>query len=490
MRGTPGSGSGAGGDELAALRRRVADLHAIVENVEDGLVLVDQDGVIQYINQAYLQFLGITAEQAVGRPVQAVIENTRMHVVVRTGVPEVGWTQKIKGHEMVVKRLPIFQDGKLVGAVGSVMFKDISELKALAARVGLLQAKVEYYERELKDLRGARYTFDHIISISPSMARAKDLARRAAQSDASILLLGESGTGKELFAHAIHHASPRAAGPLVRINCAAIPAELLEAELFGYEAGAFTGARRGGKPGKFELASRGTLLLDEIGDMPLAMQAKILRVLQEREVERVGAVGPVPVDVRIIAATHQDLEALVAAGRFREDLYYRLNVISLRIPPLRERAEDVPALAEYTLSRLAEEQGALPKRLAPDVLSLLVRYPWPGNARELVNLMERLIHTAEGAVIQRSDLPPGFAARLGLPVPPGGPVPAPASPGGARSGRPPLGAALAEAERQEIRRALELAGGNRSQAARLLGIHRATLYEKLRRHRLCDPASG
>lgn len=459
-----------------ALLAEVDTLREILDHAYECIVVVDRDGFITRMNRTYEEFLGLAPGEVVGRHVTEVIENTRMHLVARSGVPEVGWAQKIKGQDRIVQRIPILRDGQVVGAVGKFMFKDMAELRALTQRVGLLESKVELYEQELKKIRGSRYTFDQIVGRSGALAEAKRLALRAAQSQASILLLGESGTGKELFAHAIHQSSSRAPGPFVRVNCAAIPPDLLESELFGHDEGAFSGARKGGKPGKLELAHKGTIFLDEVADMPLAMQAKILRAVQEREIERVGGLHTFRVDVRIIAATNADLEQRVAEGRFRADLYYRLNVIAIRLPPLRERLEDIPLLVEHGLARLAEEQGAPPRRLSPGLLELLCRHAWPGNVREMLNLLERLVYTADSSVIDVDDLPPGWAHRLGTPAV--GPAEQPAAGGSA------LERNRAEAERVALAGALQQARGNKREAARLLGIHRSTLYDKLAKYGL------
>lgn len=466
---------------IAQLEAEVQILQEILDNAYECIVVVDRNGYIIRLNRPYEEFLGIPAGSALGKHVTEVIENTRMHLVAASGVAEVGYTQRIKGQDRIVQRIPLVRDGQVLGAVGKFMFKDMGELRALTQRVGLLESKVELYEQELKSIRGARFTFDQILGQSAALTQAKQLGLRAAQSNAAILLLGESGTGKELFAHAIHDASSRAAGPFIRVNCSAIPPDLLESELFGYEDGAFSGARKGGKPGKWELAHRGTLLLDEIADMPLAMQAKILRAVQEKEVERVGGLHPVQVDVRIIAATNADLEQRVAEGRFRADLFYRLNVISLRLPPLRERREDVPLLVRQGLARLAEEQGAPRKQIRPELMRLLEQYHWPGNVRELLNLLERLAFTVDSPEIGVADLPPALARKLQA----DGMVPALDGPGAAPTGAGlPLHSSVAETERRTLQQALERARGSRTAAARLLGIHRSTLYDKLRKHGL------
>jgi len=310
-----------------------------------------------------------------------------------------------------------------------------------------------------------------ILGKSPAIKKVLSLIAKVAPRDSTVLILGESGTGKELVARAIHARSRRRKGPFVPVNCGAIPEELLESELFGYERGAFTGASRS-KPGRFELAHGGTLFLDEVSEMSPKLQVKLLRVLQERVVERLGSEEPRPVDLRIIAATNRDLEKEVAEGRFREDLYFRLNVIPLRLPPLRERREDIPLLAEHFLKKFCEREEVPLKRLSPEALECLKNYSWPGNVRELENLMERLVVLVEEDLIQEEDLPEHLR---GLSRPPGL-ITVDIPPQGLDLRR-----TLLEIEKAFILKALELSGGVRTQAAKLLGLKRTTLVEKMKR---------
>ena len=315
----------------------------------------------------------------------------------------------------------------------------------------------------------ARYTFADICGHSPALGQARELARRAAQAECDVLLLGESGTGKELFAQAIHRASPRQAGPFVPIDCAAIPRELLEAELFGYAPGAFSGATKEGKPGKFELAHGGTVFLDEIGEMPVEMQTKLLRVLQERQVVRLGGLAPVAVDFTVIAATHRALEEMASQGQFRRDLLYRLDVMRIAIPPLRERPQDIRLLVEDYWARKSREWGK-EIRLSEAALRVLEQYRWPGNVREVVNVVERLMVSATTFVIEPEDLPPSLQQDL--------------AEGTSLKSLWHLQAAVAAAERCTLHKALRQAGGNRKEAARLVGLSRASFYRKLKQHGL------
>ena len=267
-----------------------------------------------------------------------------MHIVARTEQKEIGDLQKIEGNLMIADRIPLYLDNKLIGAVGYVIFRDLSEMNSYIKVVQHMEKQLDFYKKELQKALGGNYTFNNIVGESAAISKAKDLARKVSSSKSNVLIIGESGTGKELFAQAIHNESERSQYPIIKINCGTIPSELFESELFGYESGAFTGAKKDGKPGKFELANKSTIFLDEIGDLPLSMQVKLLRVIQEREIERIGAVKSQKVDVRIIAATNRNLEEMIKQNTFREDLYYRLNVINIKVPSLREREKIFLAL--------------------------------------------------------------------------------------------------------------------------------------------------
>ena len=320
--------------------------------------------------------------------------------------------------------------------------------------------------RELREALTERHRVEGIVGDSGQMQEVLSLVRRVAPSDATVLIRGESGTGKELIARALHYASPRAAGPLVKVNCAALAESLLEAELFGHEKGAFTGAIASRK-GRFELADGGSIFLDEIGDLPPHLQVKLLRVLQEREIERVGSSRPVKVDVRLLAATHRNLEALVREGRFRDDLYYRINVVTIMLPPLRERREDLPPLIDHFLRTFAEKNGKTVRGITREAREALLRYDYPGNIRELENLMERAVVLTRDDVIGMEDLPLTLEA------------PAPES--GEEAG---LIAAVEGLERRMIREALAKAEGTQTRAAELLGISERVLRYKLRKYGL------
>ncbi len=431
----------------------------------EGVLAVDRDARIVWIDDKYQALLGLEGE-VIGRVVEEVIPNSLMRQVVQTGEPRLLDIMEFSGRWFVVIRLP-FRDGEgqVQGAIGFVLYDKAEYLKPLFAKFSKLQEDLKRTRKELAGERRAKYTFSQFLGNSEVVREVKRLARRAAQMDSTVLLLGETGTGKELLAHAIHAASTRAPQPMVSVNVAAIPDTLLEAEFFGVAPGAYTGADRKGRQGKFQLADGGTLFLDEIGDMPLSMQTKLLRALQEKEIEPLGSNRVVRVDVRIIAATSRDLASLVRSGHFRADLYYRINVVPITLPPLSRRAEDVGILAEAILDRL-RIRGVGPRELDAGAIALLSAHDWPGNVRELHNVLERVCTLTEAPVLTAEH----FAAIL----------PPAAAPSVAAATAPSsLATAVAQAERAAIATALGHTGGNRSAAAKLLGISRASLYERM-----------
>ncbi|TYS14093.1 AAA family ATPase [Rossellomorea vietnamensis] len=434
-------------------------IETILENAFEWLVVVDDIGRILFINQNYCEFLEVDRDQAVGKHVTEVIENTRMHIVARTGTEEIADLQYIRGNYMIANRIPIEVDGRVVGAFGSVFFRDTSEWKQMSSHVKNLLSKIQSYIQDINN--GAKYTLSDISGGSRTLLELKQKVQTVAPSDISVLIRGESGTGKELFAHSIHQLSERSQQPFIKVNCAAIPEQLLESELFGYEEGAFTGARKGGKKGKFQLADKGTLFLDEIGDMPLNMQAKLLRVLQEGEVEPVGATVTEQVDVRIIAATNRPLEKMMEEKRFREDLYYRINVIPFTVPSLRERVEDIPSLSKKFMDKSAEKSGKRLKGLEPEVLQIFNRYSWPGNIRELENVIEASTYFTSGEMITVDSLPAYIKGDHSY-----------------KFDEKSLKEILEETEKRVIVQTLKSHNDRRS-AAKALGISKSSLYEKI-----------
>jgi len=434
-----------------------------------GTIIVDTAARIVWMSEHYADYLGVPdAAAALGRPVEEIIPNSQMRQVIETGQPIMLDLMDFGKGSFVVTRLPLRDaGGQVVGAVGFMLYDDPRHLAPLFSRYQQLRADLAEAERRLAEARRTKYTFSSFIGLSKRSADLKLAARRAARTASSLLILGETGTGKELLAQAIHAASPRAGGRFVAVNIAAIPESLLEAEFFGVAPGAYTGAERKGREGKLRLADGGTLFLDEIGEMSLALQAKLLRALQEREFEPVGSNRLEVVDVRIIAATSRNLEQMVADGSFRADLYYRLNVITLHTPPLRERAEDLPLLAEYLVDSICRQQGMPLHNISPTAIDRLRRHDWPGNVRELANVLERALLMSDGDLIDAPDIetvmPPFKAAPERVA-------------GEAERG---MAAVVAEAERKAILDALAHCRGNKAQAARLLGISRAALYEKI-----------
>ncbi|HMM21941.1 MAG TPA: sigma-54-dependent Fis family transcriptional regulator [Selenomonadales bacterium] len=459
--------------ELENVKKLKSTLESAIESIFEGIVVVDRDGTVTMMNQSYGEFIGVDAREMIGKHVVDVIPNTRMHIVAQTGKPEIAEVQRINENNVVVTRIPIIKEGEVVGAVGKVLFKDIKDFKVLARKLNDLQSELEYYKEELSKVRGGRYRIETIIGTSDKMEWLKTIAAKAAKGTSTVLVLGESGTGKEVFANAVHNAGPRQHAPFIKVNCAAVPENLLESELFGYEEGAFTGARKGGKPGKFELASGGTIFLDEIGDMSMAMQAKLLRVLQEREIERVGGTKTIKIDVRVIAATNRDLETMIEKGQFRQDLFYRLNVMTLSIPPLRERKEDIPLLCAALLRKINNQYPYGAEDVSPEAMQILLEYNWPGNVRELENILERAVNLMDDDVnIQPRHLPP-LLKKLNK-----------AGSSESDAAMSDLAGVMVSAERQAILRALEAAGGNRTKAAKLLGIHRSGFYQKLQKYQI------
>jgi PAS domain S-box-containing protein len=458
--------------ELENVKNLKSTLESAIESFFEGIVIVDKSGKVTMINQSYCDFLGVERAKVIGRQVVDVIPNTRMHVVAQGGKAEITEIQRINEHNCVVTRIPIVKDGETVGAVGKVVFKDVKDLKILFNKLTKLEFELEYYKEELQKVYGGKYTFDSIIGNSEKMEWIKSIAFKAAKGNSTVLILGESGTGKEVFAQAIHNGSIRSKDPFIKVNCAALPENLLETELFGYDEGAFTGAKKGGKPGKFELANKGTIFLDEIGDMPISMQVKLLRVLQEREVERVGGTKTIKLDLRVIAATNRDLTKMIEQGQFRQDLYYRLDIISLAIPPLRERMEDIPMLCDMLLKKINKRVQHYVEGTLPATLKLLMTYKWPGNVRELENVLERALNLMDDneVLIAPEHLPPVIKKTIKMTEP--------------IEVSENLAEILDDTEKQAILKVLEEAGGNKSKAAKLLGIHRSGFYQKLQKHNI------
>ncbi|PRX39931.1 PAS domain S-box-containing protein [Planifilum fimeticola] len=464
--------------EVLALTKQVTDLEsmksllqAIIDSSDEAISVVDARGIGILINPAYTRLTGLPPEEVIGKPADADIsEGESMHMkVLKTRKPVRGVPMKVGPNrkDVVVNVAPIIVDGELKGSVGII--HDMSEIKRL-------NRELERARRIIRTLE-AKYTFDDIIGESEGMRMAIDQARQAARTRATVLLRGESGTGKELFAHAIHNDSDRKYHQFVRVNCAAISESLLESELFGYEEGAFTGARPGGKKGLFEEASGGTIFLDEIGELAPNIQVKLLRVLQEKEVIRVGGTRPIPVDVRVIAATNVHLEKAIQEKRFREDLYYRLNVLPISIPPLRFRKEDLPLLAIHLIKKFNQEYGRNVEEIDDEALRALTEYDWPGNVRELENVLGRAMINMNFSErrMKKEHLPPLHGSAINR------------ASGPEISEEPgedseSLQEVLARTEREYIERVYRACRGNKTETARRLGISVRNLYYKLERY--------
>ena len=437
-------------------------LKAVLDALGDGVLAIDREERVWLVNPEYSRITGVPAAEILDRPLGNVRPGAMLPEVLRTGKPLSGVYRRVGEVEYLVDMAPIHIDGRLVGAV-SVM-KDSSEVLGMGKE---LERNQEHL-RVAQSLHGARYQLSDIIGLDPIVA----LARRGAETNRPVLISGESGTGKELFAQGIHNAGARSSQRFVPVNCAAIPSHLMESELFGYDEGAFTSARKGGKMGLFEFAHRGTIFLDEIGDLAPDLQAKLLRVLEEGRIRRVGSNREREVDVRVIAATNRDLEAMVERKAFREDLYFRLNVYHLQIPPLRHRRDEIPRIVQAICGAAGPRPGL---RIAPEVWQLFLDSGWPGHVRELRNALDYAVHMAAGEEIRLEHLPP-LLGRYGLPR---------GSPDAAGSQTPlaPLSDVLRQAERRALAAALDRFGrsvAGKREAARALGLSLATLYNRLK----------
>ena len=453
-------------------------LDSFLDATGECVIFVDQNGYIEVLSKAYAEFLQVDQQEAIGKHVTEVIENTRMHIVLATGQPELTQPQEIRGVKMIASRIPIFRNGEVVGAFGRVLFKDFHEVQDLYDKLTSMEEELSLYKSSLMEQHRTLFTIDDIITKDPGMHTLKEQIVRAARTSSNVLILGESGTGKELFAHAIHQCSRRNQYPFVSLNCGSIPSELLETELFGYTAGAFTGANPDGKIGLIQVADKGTFFLDEVAELPIGLQVKLLRFLQSREIKRLGSTTMEQADVRIIAATNKNLMEMVGRGAFREDLYYRLNVVAFQIPPLRKRPADIPLLAGFLAGKIGKREGIRDIEISDESIRCLKRYDWPGNVRELENMLENAINFMQAdRIIRKEQLPPRLV----------------------RAGRDAEGedfmkgsdqslkSAMESFEKALIRNMLNSHGYNKSKVASILGVSRTTLYDKLDRYDIQNP---
>ena len=437
---------------------------AVVESINDGVLVIDSYGIVKTINSEYSRITGVTND-IIGRPLALYRPGAQLPQTLKDGISRVGVYRKIKNREYVVDMAQIIVGNKVVGAVS--ICKSLTEVHKLAQELKKQNKKVEELEKQMSSIYTVKYTFDDIIGKDNDLMKLIQVAKKVSASNLPTLITGESGTGKELFSQAIHHASGRRDKPFIPVNCSAIPASLMESELFGYAEGAFTGAVKGGKAGLFEMANYGTVFLDEIGDLSYDVQAKLLRVLQEGSIRRIGEAKERKIDVRIVAATHRDLQQLVTKNQFRGDLFYRLNVVTLHVPSLRERKSDIPFIIHSLLPKHPEYE------IDEDTMNLLISYEWPGNIRELKNVIDYAVCMAEKETISFQHLPELMRKHSSYYA--------------LEERNDTLKAIVYEAEKKHLLNILHRYGTNveeRKEVAKLLGISLATLYNKMKLHNI------
>ncbi len=465
--------------EYSKTKNLLKTLETVLDHSYEGIVVVDQDGKILSLNKSYARHVHVNEKDAIGKPLNIINSNSKLYDTLETGRIDIGVEHAVGNEELIVMRIPIFKGNEIVGAVGKILFRDVKEIESLLKKIGINDNRKSGHNSKRKHVKGARYTFDNIVHNSAERKKVIAIAKKISKTDSTVLVTGESGSGKELIAHSIHNESLRRFGSFVSINCAAIPENLMESEFFGYEKGAFTGADTNGKTGKFELANGGTLFLDEIGEMPYGMQGKLLRILQEKEIMRIGGLETIDLDVRIICATNKDLKEMVKEKTFRSDLYYRLNVINIEMPPLRKTKEDIDLLVNYFVGKLKKNKRFEIDGVEKDVISAMQKYDWPGNVRELRNAVERLASLNDNGMLVSEYLPEEITQSMG----------------GQGSGhieephvdnKLSLKENLHAYERKIVLGALERAKGDKGMAAESLGISRAGMYQKIREHGIKD----
>lgn len=444
-------------------KAKVWFLH-ILNSIYDGVLIIDDDFIVRYINPEYTRLTGVTADKIIGQKLNDIRPGAILPQVISTGVPMAGVYRREGEIEYVVDMAPIIIDDRVVGGVSIV--KNVTEVQRLIKEINKFKKKNSRLTKMVEHAYQARYNFKDLVGQSKLMQKTIQFAKKIANSASDVIITGESGTGKELFAQAIHNTSNRSGGPFVALNCASLTSSLVESELFGYEDGAFTGARKGGKTGLFEIADGGTIFLDEISELSLDIQGKLLRVLQERTVRKVGEAGEIAIDIRVIAATNRSLVEMVTEGRFRRDLFYRLNVLNLHLPPLREREDDVCLLAEYFLAQFSQNIGR-PFRFSKGVYDILLHCNWTGNIRELRNAIEFAANMCEENVITPLHLPPVILVDNTT----------------FETETKTLENIVRETERKIITNALQSVGftvEGKRKVAKQLGISLATLYNKIK----------
>ncbi|MDH6456603.1 PAS domain S-box-containing protein [Fusobacterium sp. PH5-7] len=436
----------------------------IFDSLYDGILIVDKEGIVRYINPAYTRITKVEEKNIIGRYLSEVRPGSRLTDVVKDEKMELGAHRKMGDVEYLVNMVPIYEDGKVIGGIS--LLNELIDIYKLTEKLNLSKIIIQNLKEHVKTLGNGKYSFDDIITVDEKSIEVKEFAKRIALADSNVLITGESGTGKELYASAIHNFSARKDFPFIPVNCASFEKNLIESELFGYEEGSFTGAKKNGKTGLFQLAQGGTLFLDEIGELEYGLQGKLLRVLQEKSIRKIGGSKEIPIDVRLICATNKNLEQMIEENTFRRDLYYRIAIMPMSIPPLREKKNDIKAIAEKFLSDLSMKYRK-EVRLNGNALKVLKEYDWPGNIRELKNIIEFTFSMAEGNEIKAEHLPINMKNNINE-----------------NENILPLSEIVREAEQNYLKKVIEIYGDSvegKKKAAKALNISLATLYNKLER---------
>jgi transcriptional regulator with PAS, ATPase and Fis domain len=451
-------------------------LRFILRNPYESCIIVDPDAKVQFMDRGSEKLFGLSQGGAKDVDIRKFVHESGLPLVLDTGKPMIGRIFKVKDGKSIGSAYPIIRNNQIVGGIGRIIFHSLEELQKVTAEVSKLKREIDYLKEKEQSEYRSNYEFDDIVGRSASVNETVDFAKKIALVNTDVLILGESGTGKELFAHSIHSLAHKSR-PFVKVNCPAIPFDLAESELFGYAQGAFSGALSSGKPGKFEMGNNGTVFLDEISSLPLSVQAKLLRVLQEREIERLGSTRPIKLKFKLIAATNIDLRSLVREGRFREDLYYRISRAIIHIPPLRQRQGDIPLYIAHFLGKINQSFHTRVLITSQQAMNRLIAYPWPGNVRELIHALEQAVLKAsdEGEILEKH-LPSEIVPHIQPSVRQVGSDDTTADMRGTRI--------TEEAEREHIISVINEAKGNRRKAAKLLGMPRSTLYLKIKRYNI------
>ncbi|PKM82646.1 MAG: sigma-54-dependent Fis family transcriptional regulator [Firmicutes bacterium HGW-Firmicutes-14] len=459
-------------DELASVKDTGLILQNLLNNAHEGIVITDRHGHIEMCNEAFCACLKIDKGKVIGKDISSILTDLDLRSIIRTGEPELSETKQVKGLDVIITRIPVRNGNEVTGAIIKILFKNINEMDSLINKINTLKSKLTYYKEQLEKVSGAKYKVDHIIGKSQVIIQLKETIKKVAQGNSTVLLRGEAGTGKKLFANGLHLESPRKHGPFVVVDCAAVPGNMLEAELFGVAEGASSNTKKGSQTGKLELADGGTILLDEIGEMSIKLQERLLEVLQKKEIHRIGDHQVKTVDIRIVATTKRNLEDLTRQKLFREDLYYRLNVLSFYIPPLRDRREDIEPLINFFIDKFNNEFGKKVIGISSEAYNILIKHTWPGNVRELETVMERVFSVVEDQIIQPHHLPIYLKkiSHTKFKI----------------NDIASLKTIIEDTERNALIQALQRTGGNKVKAAKLLGISRAGLYQKLEKYNLLD----